>query len=229
MINNKTVLAVIPARGGSKRLPGKNIKLLKDKPLIAWTIEEAENSKYIDRVIVSTDDKEIADISRLFKADVPFLRPAALAQDTTSTVDVLVDLLSKVEKYDYLCLLQPTSPLRTSDDIDGALAYFEEKKADSVISVCVAEHSPLWSNVLPPDNSLSNFIDDKIKNKRSQDLPVYYRLNGAVYIIKTEKLLQERELLLSENCYAYVMPNERSVDIDTAMDFYLCQLYLDMK
>ena len=89
MINNKTVLAVIPARGGSKRLPGKNIKLLKDKPLIAWTIEAAENSKYIDRVIVSTDDKEIADISRLFKADVPFLRPVALAQDTTSTVDAI--------------------------------------------------------------------------------------------------------------------------------------------
>lgn len=229
MINDKKVLAVIPARGGSKRLPRKNIKLLNGLPLIGWTIKAAQESKYIDRVIVSTEDEEIADVSRSLGADIPFLRSPELAQDTTSTVEVLLDLLNKIDGYDYLCLLQPTSPLRTSEDIDGALAYFTEKDADSVISVCEAEHSPLWSNTLPADNSLSNFIAEEIKNKRSQDLPVYYRLNGAVYVIKTEKLRQKKALLLAENCYAYIMPGERSVDIDTEMDFYLCQMYMAKK
>ena len=223
MVGSKRLLAVIPARGGSKRLPRKNVLDLAGKPLIAWTIQEALNCKYIDQVIVSTDDKEISDISKEYGADVPFFRPSELATDEAKTVDVVLHLLDELEKvgerYDYIILLQPTSPLRTAQNIDESVELLQMKNSDAVISVCESEHPPLWCNVLPDDMSMDNFLDESVKNKRSQDLSKQYRINGAIYISSVEKLKKENSFFLSNNCIAYIMKQNVSIDIDTIDDF----------
>ncbi|TVO35735.1 cytidylyltransferase domain-containing protein [Vibrio algivorus] len=181
MIADKKLIAIIPARGGSQRLPRKNVLPLQGKPLIGWTIEAAWQSKYVDRVLVSTDDIEIATISKQFGAEVPELRPHRLASDSASTHDVIEHVLNSFchDEYAFI-LLQPTSPLRCSIDIDFAWELFTQKQVDGVISVCPCEHSPLWSNHLSTDLSLDGFIRSD-NNKRSQDLDEYHRLNGAIY------------------------------------------------
>ncbi len=223
MIDDKKLLAIIPARGASKRLPRKNILDLSGKPLIAWTIEAALGSKYIDRVVVSTDDQEIANIAKKYGADVPFIRPSELATDEATTVDVVLHLLNQLEKiedkYDYVILLQPTSPLRTAKNIEEAIKLLRTKNSDAVISVCESGHPPLWYNTLPDDMSMDNFLDASIKNKRSQDLPKQYRINGAIYISSIERLRNESSFFLSENCHAYIMEQNVSIDIDTRDDF----------
>jgi CMP-N,N'-diacetyllegionaminic acid synthase len=148
MYEGKTFLAIIPARGGSKRLPRKNILNLAGKPLIAWSIEAGLNSEYIDKVIVTSDDDEILEISRKFGADI-IKRPDELANDTATTFDAIKHTIDNCEKYDYIVLLQPTSPLRNEKYIDDAIELLESKKADAIISVCEMDHSPLWSNILP--------------------------------------------------------------------------------
>jgi CMP-N-acetylneuraminic acid synthetase len=181
VLNGKTFLAVIPARGGSKRLPRKNVLDLAGKPLIAWTIEAAKQSKYIDHFVVSTDDQEITDVSKQFGAEV-LTRPGELATDTASSVDVVLHSINAQQKqYDYVILLQPTSPLRTAQHIDEAIELLFEKNANAIISVCETDHSPLWSNTLHEDGNMDNFIREEVKGKRSQDLPTYYRLNGAIF------------------------------------------------
>ena len=222
MYTNKTFLAIIPARGGSKRLPRKNVLDLCGKPLIAYTIEAALKSKYIDKVIVSSDDEEILNISSNFGADI-IKRPIDLANDTATTFDTIKHTIDNFEKYDYIVLLQPTSPLRNEKHIDEAIQLLEEKNADSIISVCEMDHSPLWSNTLPKDGNMSNFLKDEILNKRSQDLEKYYRLNGAIYICKTEKLLENKGFFLKENIFAYVMDRKSSVDIDEDIDFKMVE------
>ena len=219
---NKTFLAIIPARGGSKRLPRKNLLDLCGKPLIAWSIEAALKSKYISKVIVSSDDEEILNIAKEYKADF-IKRPDELASDTATTFDALKHTLENVEKYDYVVLLQPTSPLRTEKHIDEAIELLKEKNADAIISVCEVEHSPLWSNTLDENLDMSNFLRDEVLNKRSQDLPKYYRLNGAIYICKTDKLLQNKGFFLKENIYAYKMNKKHSVDIDEEIDFIIAE------
>jgi N-acylneuraminate cytidylyltransferase/CMP-N,N'-diacetyllegionaminic acid synthase len=223
MYQRKKVLAIIPARGGSKRLPRKNILDLNGKPLIAWTIDAALKSKYIDKTIVSTDDKEIADISTKYGAEVPFIRPAHLSTDTASSIDVVfhaVEFLKKNnEQYDIVILLQPTSPLRTTKDINKALEMLNNK-TKAVISVCETDHPPLWSNTLPEDHSMKDFIRPEIKNKRSQDLPKFYRLNGAIYISEVN-YLKINNGFLGEQTKAFIMPRERSIDIDSLLDFIL--------
>jgi pseudaminic acid cytidylyltransferase len=223
MIDDKKLLAIIPARGASKRLPRKNILDLSGKPLIAWTIEAALGSKYIDRVVVSTDDQEIANIAKKHGADIPFIRPSELATDQTTSVDVVLHLLNQLEKiedkYDYVILLQPTSPLRTAKNIEEAIKLLRTKNSDAVISVCESGHPPLWYNTLPDDMSMDNFLDASIKNKRSQDLPKQYRVNGAIYISSIERLRNESSFFLSENCHAYIMEQNVSIDIDTRDDF----------
>ena len=173
MYNNKEVLAIIPARGGSKRLPGKNIKDLNGKPLIAWTIDAALRSKYIDKSVVSTDDEIIAEISQKYGAEVPFIRPKELATDTASSIDVILHAINfyktKGEPFEYVILLQPTSPLRTTEDIDHAFEMLNEE-TKAIVSVCETEHPPLWSNTLPKDLSMKDFLAKEILNKRSQDL-----------------------------------------------------------
>ncbi|MDH4944753.1 acylneuraminate cytidylyltransferase family protein [Sulfurimonas sp. C5] len=226
MLEGKTFLAIIPARGGSKRLPRKNILDLSGKPLIAWSIEAALESKYIDKVIVSSDDDEILDVSHSYGVEC-IKRPDNLASDTATTFDALKHTIESVSKYDYIVLLQPTSPLRTAKHIDEAIELLNAKNADAVISVCEMEHSPLWSNTLPEDKTMEQFLQSDLLNKRSQDLPTYYRLNGAIYIATTDKLLEAKSFFLQNNIFAYVMDQESSVDIDTLLDFKFAQILIE--
>ena len=229
MFKGRRFLALIPARGGSKGLKDKNIRQLNNKPLLAYTIEAAKESEIFDRIIVSTDSEKIAAVALKYGAEVPFMRPKELATDTASSMDVLIytiELLQESnDKYDYVALLQPTSPLRTSQDIVGAVNLLIEKNANSVVSVCRVEHSPLWSNTLPEDLSLKDFIRPEIRNLRRQDLPIFYRLNGAIYIVKVSYILESKDFFGQES-YAYIMPVNRSVDIDTELDLVLAEVLL---
>ncbi len=225
MYRNKTFLAIIPARGGSKRLPRKNVLDLNGKPLIAWSIEAGLKSKYIDKLIVSSEDAEILNISKEFGA-LTLERPDELASDTATTFDTVKHVIENTNEYDYIILLQPTSPLRTEKHIDQAIELLEIKNADAVVSVCEVDHSPLWSNTLPKDGNMSNFLKEDVLNKRSQDLEKYYRLNGAIYICNTKKLLEEKSFLIKENIFAYMMNREASIDIDEIIDFKIASFLL---
>ncbi|MDD2699109.1 MAG: acylneuraminate cytidylyltransferase family protein [Arcobacteraceae bacterium] len=225
MINSKTFLAIIPARGGSKRLPRKNVLDLCGKPLIAWSIEAGLNSKYVDKVVVTSDDDEILNISKKFGAET-IKRPDELASDTATTFDTIKHTIDNLEKYDYIVLLQPTSPLRNENHIDEAIELLEQRNADAVIGVCEMDHSPLWSNTLPQGGNMNSFLKDEILNKRSQDLDKYYRLNGAIYICKTEKILEEKSFFLKDNIFAYVMDRKCSIDIDEEIDFKIAEFMI---
>ncbi|WP_026808000.1 cytidylyltransferase domain-containing protein [Aliarcobacter lanthieri] len=227
MYKNKTFLAIVPARGGSKRLPRKNILDLCGKPLIAHTIEAGLKSNYIDKLVVSSDDNEILEISRKFGAET-IKRPDELASDVATTFDAIKHTIENFEKYDYVVLLQPTSPLRNEKHIDEAIELLEIKNADAIISVCEMDHSPLWSNTLPQDGSMKGFLRDEVLNKRSQDLEKYYRLNGAIYICKTEKLLENKSFLLRNNIFSYIMDRESSIDIDEEIDFKIAEVIAKM-
>ena len=219
MIKNKRVLAVIPARGGSKRLPRKNVLDLAGKPLIAWTIEAGLRSRYVDSVVVSSDDNEILKISRQFGASV-IHRPDILASDTATSFDVIKHSIDNVGgEYDYIVLLQPTSPFRNEKHIDEAIELLVSKNAEAVIAVCEVEHSPLWSNTLGNELSMEGFLPEVDSSKRSQDLEAYYRLNGAIYICERNKLLGQKTFFLKHNIYAYIMERESSIDIDEEIDF----------
>jgi len=226
MYKDKTFLAVIPARGGSKRLPRKNILNLCEKPLISYSIEAGLKSKYIDKIVVSSDDDEILEIAQKFGAKT-IKRPPLLASDTSTTFDAIKHTIDNLEKHDYIVLLQATSPLRTSKHINEAIELLEEKNANAVVSVCQMEHSPLWSNVLPKDGNMKGFLKDEVLNKRAQDLGKYYRLNGAIYICKTDKFLENKGFFLKENIFAYVMDRKSSIDIDEEMDFKLAEVLVN--
>jgi N-acylneuraminate cytidylyltransferase/CMP-N,N'-diacetyllegionaminic acid synthase len=232
MYRNRKIIAVIPARGGSKGLVGKNVMPLRGKPLVVWTIEQALLCGYIDRTIVSTDDGNIADIARRHGADVPFIRPLELATDRSSTMDVLVHALDFVGRegkaYDIVVLLQPTSPLRHHSDISGAIKFFFEKRALAVVSVCQTEHHPFWTNTLPDDGCMKEFIRPEVENKARQDLPDYYRISGSLYVADVVSLLTERTFY-GERTFAYIMPKERSVDIDSLMDFQFADFLLSKR
>ena len=223
MINGKTILAIVPARGGSKRLPRKNILPLAGKPLILWTLEAGIKSKYVDMLVVSSDDSEIIRLSS--KMDIQtIVRPKELATDEASSFSAVKHVVENIdETFDFIILLQPTSPLRNEIDIDEALEFLVQKGADAVISVCEMEHSPLWSNTLPEDKSMEGFLKDDIKGIRSQDLPKYYRINGAIYICKTARLMNEKTFFIDDNIFAYKMDRKRSVDIDLKEDFLLAE------
>lgn len=227
MIGQKSVIAVIPARGGSKRLPRKNILPLRGKPLIVWTIESALRSSYVDKVCLSTDSPEIASIGSDAGASVPFLRPAEFSGDAADSAGVLLHALdyyrAEGKNYDYAVLLQPTTPLRSAADIDASIELCLEKKAESVTSLCETDHSPLWENTLPADNSMMEFDRDIYSTMRSQDLPKYYRYNGAIYVVATEAFRATRDFVSKKSSFAYIMPRERSVDIDEAVDFVVAE------
>ncbi|WP_075167656.1 cytidylyltransferase domain-containing protein [Acinetobacter indicus] len=226
MIGQYRVTALIPARGGSKRLPRKNIKLLVDKPLIAWSIEVAKACKYVDRVIVSTDDEEIKRISEQYGAEVPFLRPEYLSNDHASSFDVIkhaIDFLTLSRSNELIVLLQPTSPLRLASEIDAALEFFVQKNAKGVVSISETEHSPMWSNTLPEDGCMSDFIRPEVQGKRSQDLPTFFRLNGSIYIYETLSLLEQSKIFFNENVYGFQTSLETAVDIDTGLDFLIAE------
>jgi CMP-N-acetylneuraminic acid synthetase len=231
MPTERNFLAIIPARGGSKRLPRKNVLELAGKPLIAWTIEAGLQSKYIDRVVVSTDDAEIAQVARRYGADVPFMRPEHLAKDDSASVDVLKFTLRELEKhaerYRYVVLLQPTSPLRNAAHIDAAIELLRDRQADAVASVAELDHPLEWSNILPENLSLDGFLPARYRGLRSQDLPKRYRLNGAIYISSVKRFWQEGALIYDGNAYAYIMDRRVSIDIDDETDFLLANVFLE--
>jgi CMP-N,N'-diacetyllegionaminic acid synthase len=223
-------LALIPARGGSKGVPRKNIARVGGKPLIAWTIESALKADCIERVIVSTDDEEIAQVARHLGAEVPFLRPAELARDDTPGIDPLlhaVEWLAAHENYlpEWVMLLQPTSPLRTSGDITAAFALARDRQADAVVSITSASVHPFWTKKIDETGRLSDFVASNESETRRQDLPPAYSPNGAIYLIRRESLLAARNFFGNQT-YAYVMPQERSLDLDTAWDLHLADLIL---
>lgn len=227
MKNGLRFLAIIPARGGSKRLPRKNVLDLAGKPLVSWTIEAAKGSNYIDYILVTSDDSEILTISQGQSVDV-IKRPDILATDTATTFDVIEHAIHNTsEQFDFIILLQPTSPLRTAKHIDEAIELLIQKNADAVISVCETEHSPLWSNTLSKDGNLDCFISDQVKNKRGQDLPKYYRLNGAIYLCKMNRVLEEKTLFIKNSVFAYKMTRKNSIDIDEDIDFEYAKLLLN--
>lgn len=220
------ILAIILARGGSKGVPRKNIKDLNGKPLIGYTIEAAKSSEYIDKVIVSTEDEEIKSIAINFGAEVPFLRPEELATDKSPSIDAILYTVNKLKKkYNYLpsyvCLLQCTSPLRKGKHIDEAFLKLKETNMDSIVSVCEAEVNPYWSNVFNGDK-LDYFLEEGKIITRRQDLPKVYRMNGAIYIIKTE-VLMEKKTFEPEKLTGYIMESIDSVDIDNEIDFILAE------
>lgn len=229
---SRRAVAIIPARMGSKRLPNKNLRLLHGKPLIAWTIEAALQSGCFDRIIVSTDATAIQEVATQYGADAPFLRPEHLANDHASSYSVLEHSLLWLqeqahETYEIVTLLQPTSPLRRTQDIQNAFALFKEKTPDFVISVTACEHNPLWANTLPLDHVMDHFLNPAIEGMRSQDLPAYYRLNGAIYMGLIKSVLEYRGFSSSRGkAYAYIMEPEHSVDIDHLIDFKFAEVLL---
>ena len=221
------MIAIIPARGGSKGLPGKNIRLLNDKPLIAYAVEAALQAKHIDRVIISTDDEEIAHIAVQYGAELPFMRPAELASDTAMAIDNYIYTIGRLEEeggklIDAFVVLQPTSPLRIAEDIDGAIELFEHKCADSVISYCQEAHPVTWHKYLDKEGRFENIFDANIKN-RQENRTSYYP-NGAVYVFRTS-MIRDRKYY-TDKSYAYVMPRTRSVDIDFIEDFEYAEYLL---
>lgn len=223
------ILAIIPARGGSKGVPKKNIKPLNGVPLIGYTIQEAKKTKYINRVIVSTDDEEIAEISKKYGAEIPYLRPKELAEDKSPTIDSIIHMLNWLKEHenynpDYVCLLQCTSPLRDSEDIDGTIEKAMSEAVDGAISVCLAEVNPYWTNIFHGEK-LKYFLEEGKKITRRQDLPNIYRINGAIYLIKTEILLKDKTFE-TDNVTGFVMSNEKSIDIDTELDFKFAEILM---
>ena len=222
------VLAVVPARGGSKSIPRKNVKHFAGKPLLAWTIEAALQVTKITRVIVSTDDPEIAETGRLHGAEVPFIRPSELAEDDTAGVCTLLHAMHKLPDFDAVLLLQPTSPLRSSEDISGIIDLAIERNANSIVSVCRVSKHPHWMYQIEQSGTLIPFCAGESASSRRQDLPIVYSLNGAVYFARTGWLSQTKALL-DHTTLAYVMPEERSIDIDTLFDWRLAECMMEMK
>ena len=221
-------IAIIPARSGSKGLKDKNIRYLNGKPLLAWTIDAAIHSGEFDEIMVSTDSEAYAEIARQYGADVPFLRSAETSSDTANSWDMTAEVLENWRErgrlFDTFCLLQPTSPLRSAEDIRNAFALFREKADFAVVSVCEAEHSPLWCGHLPESGEFTDFIrPDAVKQRQAGGK--FYRLNGAIYIVDVQKFGTDR-FLYHEGSFAYIMPQERSVDIDTEIDFRLAELLM---
>ncbi|SES96042.1 N-acylneuraminate cytidylyltransferase [Methanococcoides vulcani] len=220
-------IAIIPARGGSKGIPRKNVRLLAEKPLIAHSIEAALNSKYVEQVLVSTEDQEIVDVSREYGADI-IKRPEELAQDSSPTIDTIFHVINSLEiqnnSVDVVALLQPTSPLRTADDIDDAIELFLKSECESLISVCEAGHPPFWHSKIE-EGYLKPIFDEKYLNMRRQDLPKTYLPNGAIYL-STPKNLKKYRSFYCPKTIPYIMPIQRSIDIDTEIDFITAEILL---
>jgi len=222
------IIAIIPARGGSKGIPHKNVCLLAGKPLITYTIESAQKSKYISNVFVSTEDPEIMQVAKRSGAEI-IERPTELAADNSPTIDTVIHALEYLETkkvtFDIVVLLQATSPLRNETDIDNAIDIFIRNKCDSVISVCENEHPPYWCYKIK-NHYLNPIFDENHSQKRRQDLPVTYRPNGAIYIAKHYTIREKKDFMGSKSI-PYVMNIEKSLDIDTEFDLLLAGLLIE--
>lgn len=222
-------LAIITARAGSKRLPNKNVLELNGKPLFVWSILASLGCSRIGRTVVSTDSIEYRRIAIKAGAECSKLRSMSLSSDTTSSADVVMDVLENIGTdiglYKGLILLQPTSPLRSSKDIYGAISLFETQNAPAVVSISQAECSPHWVGRLSRDLIMDDFIPKQYREIQSQDLGEWYRLNGAIYIIGIDQFRKERGFI-PQGTLGYVMPRERSIDVDTAFDFKVASLLM---
>ncbi|MDF2822465.1 MAG: CMP-N-acetlyneuraminic acid synthetase [Clostridiales bacterium] len=228
MYKNKKILAIIPARSGSKGLKDKNIKELNGKPLIAYSIDAAMLSNIFEKVMVSTDSEEYAMVARKYGAEVPELRPTNLSGDTSQPNEYIEHALELYQRqgivFDYYVILQPTSPLRLAEDIINAVDIAINEQKVHIVGVSEVEHSPRICNVLPKDESLNNFLK-KEDQKNRQELGKYYRINGAIYIVEISKRAEEFGLY-GEESKAYIMPKDKSIDIDSELDFILAEILL---
>lgn len=232
MVKKKLILAVITARGGSKGILGKNIKLLGGKPLLAYSIEAAKKSKLITHTIVSTDDKEIAAVAKKFGAEAPFLRPKELAEDQTPHLSVLKHAIEFMEKklgvvFDYAVILQPTSPFRLPEDIDGTLAKLIETGADSAVSLAAVDgaYHPIKMKKLEGDKVLPYCFPEP-EGLRHQDFPKVYKRSSAVYAMRRDLLMKDNRLY-GDNVVGHVVPAERSIDIDTLFEWLKAEWMLE--
>lgn len=233
MYNNQKILALILARGGSKGLPRKNVKILNGKPLIAWSIEQGKQSKYIDKVVVSTEDKEIADVSKKYGADVPFYRPKELASDTASSMDAVFHAINWLEnageKFDILVLLEPTSPLRESSDLDTAIeTLLANKTAQSIVGISKVESvHPIFLSKIK-NNLLKPYVGKKFNTKRRQDIDDLYFFEGSLYISYIEAL-KEKKGFYHDKTMGYIVPKWKSFEIDDMTDFIIIETLLKAK
>lgn len=235
MINGKSVIAIIPARGGSKGLPGKNIKKLCGKPLIAWTIESGLRSKYVDDVMVTTDSEEIAGVAREFGASVPFIRPAELASDTATSFDVIEHAISFYannlhKKFDYILLLEPTSPQRDEEDIDKAIEQLlSNPQALAIVGICKTEsQNPAFLVRKTSDNIIVGYENQDMKILRRQDIGDVYFFEGSVYVSATDALLS-RKTFYHEGTLGYEVPKWKSLEIDDLDDFVMVEALMKHK
>ncbi len=225
MIAGQPALGVITARGGSKGLPGKNVRLLGGRPLVAWTVAAALAAPELDRVILSTDDAAIAQAGREAGCEVPFLRPADLARDDTPSIDVVLHALDQAPGHAWVVLLQPTSPLRTAADVSACIARCVAAGAPAACTVSAVGKSPYWMFTLEPDGRMRRLLGQGEPALRRQDLPPAYAPNGAVYVARADWLRAGRAFITPETV-AHVMPPERSWDIDTELDLVVCEALL---
>jgi len=227
MIDGKKILAVITARGGSKNLPGKNIADAGGKPLITWTIEAAHGSKLIDRTVLSSDDEDIIAVARNAGCDVPFVRPVEMAGDASPVEEALIHALDEMdEPYDFIILLQPTSPLRVADDIDGAIRKCHSSGALACVAGCPSAKSPYLAFRLDGDDRLSPLIESESITQRRQDIPPTYVSNGAVFVAQVP-WYREHRAFYGPDTVLYIMPQERSLDVDTALDLSVVRALLE--
>lgn len=234
MYKNKTFLAIVPARGGSKGLPGKNIKELCGKPLIAWSIESGLKSKYLDEVIVTTDSKDIANIAKQYGASVPFLRPDVLASDTATSFDAIKHTIEFyknefAKEFDYIVLLEPTSPLREARDINIAIEQLFNSNADSIVGICKTEdQNPAFLVFKNEKDFISGYENHDMKVLRRQDIKDVYFFEGTIYISKTDVLLNKKTFY-HENTIGYVVPKYKSLEIDDIDDFIMVEAIMKHK
>ena len=228
MYKNKRFLAIIPARGGSKGIPNKNIMDICGKPLIAYTIEAGKKSKYIDEIVVSTDSHTIKEVAVQYGAKVPFLRPELLSDDSAKSIDLVLHAIdfymSNNTYFDYVILLQPTSPLRTFAQIDEAIEKLIDSNGNSLVSVREADENPVIMRSIQNDK-LKEVISFEGANLRRQDLPMFYIFNGAIYITSNDMLIHKKKFI-DEDTIPYVMSKESSVDIDTKLDAKLVEFII---
>lgn len=227
MFGKQKILALIPARGGSKGIKDKNIISLAGKPLIAYSIEAAKKSKYIDSIVVTTDSEKIAEVAKRYGARVPFLRPAELAADTSKTIDAVLHAIKTLktmgENYDTLVLLQPTQPLRTTDDIGKAIELYYESGENGLVSISSVDDSPLLIRSIDEDGKLINLLSQNSTCRR-QDMPNYYKVNGCIYINKIDEINENTSF--NDNKVPFIMDKEHSIDIDELSDLWMAECYL---
>lgn len=231
MYKGKKIIAIIPARGGSKGIPQKNITKINDKPLIAFTIDAAMESQFIDRVFVTTDSDEIKNVVQDLNVDVPFLRPDYLATDTSKTIDSILYTLDELGKmndlYDYVITLQPTQPLRKTKHIDDSIRLIIDNDWQSLASITELDVNPVLIRKFKDNNLLINLVNTK-SNVRRQDFVKHYKINGSIYINKIDNLLN-KNTSLNDNKHGYLMDAEYDLDIDTPKDLEKFKILINQK